>query len=191
MANRTNASVEYDKLTKILQYEIQRGCYNKAVITGLEPFVAHWQEESLARGASEQDRLRILGIVDALKGYAELDPADRLHLLTKLLDRIDKATSAALPPAASPALFPETTAAPSAAPAVHDPPSSTVLAGAVRPPRPPVRERRSPPAAPAPDITRPITAVSGISTITAGKFNRLGVETVEDLLNFFPRRYVD
>ena len=33
--------------------------------------------------------------------------------------------------------------------------------------------------------------MSGISTITAAKFNRLGVETVEDLLNFFPRRYVD
>ena len=155
MANRTNTSVEFEKLTKILQYEIKRGCNNDAVITGLEPFVAHWQDESLARGAGEQDRSRILGIVDALKGYADLDPAERLPLLTALLERISQPAPPVMIPPASSAAVSETAQALVDAAAVHDISSSTVPATTVRAARLPVRQRRPPPPASTPDSARP------------------------------------
>jgi len=37
----------------------------------------------------------------------------------------------------------------------------------------------------------PITSIKGISSALAGKFSRLGVKTVRDLLYFFPRRHLD
>ncbi len=48
---------------------------------------------------------------------------------------------------------------------------------------------------PEPDVKEtldaPITTLKGISTRLAGKFNRLGVRTVRDMLYFFPRRHLD
>ncbi len=41
------------------------------------------------------------------------------------------------------------------------------------------------------DLDAPITALKGISTNQAAKFRRLGVETIHDLLYFFPRRHID
>ncbi|MGB2800051.1 MAG: ATP-dependent DNA helicase RecG [Dehalococcoidia bacterium] len=41
------------------------------------------------------------------------------------------------------------------------------------------------------DLNAPITALKGISTNQAAKFRRLGVETIHDLLYFFPRRHID
>ena len=37
----------------------------------------------------------------------------------------------------------------------------------------------------------PITTIKGISSSLAAKFRRLGVETVRDMLYFFPRRHID
>lgn len=41
------------------------------------------------------------------------------------------------------------------------------------------------------DLDAPITTLKGISTNQAAKFRRLGVETIHDLLYFFPRRHID
>jgi ATP-dependent DNA helicase RecG len=191
MANRTNALVDYDKLNKILQHELQLGCTNKAVITGLETFVVHWQDESLARGVGEDDHSQILGIVEALSGYSELNPADRARVLTGLLERLGTAARTDFKPLPAVVLNPEAASAPAGVTPAAEAPSGAVAAGTVRLARPLVRERRAPAPAPAVDLTRPITDVRGINSITERKFNRLGVETVEDLLNFFPRRYVD
>lgn len=40
-------------------------------------------------------------------------------------------------------------------------------------------------------LDAPVTAIRGISGNLAARFNRLGVETVRDLLYFFPRRHMD
>lgn len=36
---------------------------------------------------------------------------------------------------------------------------------------------------------RPVTSLKGIGDKTAGLFARLGVQTVEDLLHYYPRAY--
>ncbi|MDI6815521.1 MAG: DNA helicase RecG, partial [Dehalococcoidales bacterium] len=55
---------------------------------------------------------------------------------------------------------------------------------------PPVVSRPSPPAR-GQGIDSPITVIRGISSSLATKFNKLGVNTVRDLLYFFPRRHLD
>jgi len=40
-------------------------------------------------------------------------------------------------------------------------------------------------------IDSPITGIRGISSSLASKFKKLGVETIRDLLYFFPRRHLD
>ena len=191
MANRTNAAVDYENLSKILLYEIKRGCDNTAVITGLEPFVAHWQEESLARGAGELDRQRIRSIVETLSGYSGLNKAERLQLLTGLIESIKHPVSPAAQPALEPATVAQTAAMPAATMVPPAPPAPPAPAAPPRAPRPAAKERSQRPATTAPLSGRPITDAKGISTITAAKFDRLGITTLEDLLNFFPRRYID
>jgi len=40
-------------------------------------------------------------------------------------------------------------------------------------------------------LSSPITIISGITPRVAAKFAKLGVRTIDDLLHFFPRRYID
>lgn len=40
-------------------------------------------------------------------------------------------------------------------------------------------------------LKQPVSTVKGVGSVLAGKLHALGVETVEDLLYFFPRRYDD
>ena len=53
----------------------------------------------------------------------------------------------------------------------------------------------TPPPRPNADIDRylaaPVTSVHGISSSLAAKFGKLGVQTVRDLLYFFPHRHID
>ena len=55
-------------------------------------------------------------------------------------------------------------------------------------PRPP---RSSAPPPPPPGIDSPITVLKGIKAGLADKFEKLGVQTVRDLLFLFPRRHID
>jgi ATP-dependent DNA helicase RecG len=56
-----------------------------------------------------------------------------------------------------------------------------------------VTPRRRPVAAPAAgqSLELPITSLKGVSTTQAAKFKRLGVQTIRDLLYFFPHRHLD
>ena len=58
-------------------------------------------------------------------------------------------------------------------------------------PRPAAGRKAARPVAPPQPLDSPTTAVKGISDALAGKFRRLGVNTVRDLLYFFPRRHLD
>ena len=58
-----------------------------------------------------------------------------------------------------------------------------------------VKRTPKPKKAPTSDNTKglelPVTAVKGISTALAGKFGKMGVNTIRDLLYFFPHRHLD
>src|SRR5690349_16102337 len=95
--------VNFERLGKILQHEIQLGCANKGVIGGLESFVAHWQTESLAAGATGEEQARINSVVSAIEGYANLDPIERNRVLTEVLNGFTSARAESRSPAAQPA----------------------------------------------------------------------------------------
>lgn len=58
------------------------------------------------------------------------------------------------------------------------------------PPKKPAVTKIVPPSR-AQNLDLPITSIKGINTGFAGKFGRLGVKTVRDMLYFFPRRHLD
>src|SRR5439155_23739787 len=81
--------VNYDRLVKILQHELSLGCTNKAVINGLESFVSHWQNESLAQGVSLEEQARVQQLVQSLSTYSASDPSERAQMLSTLLQQLN------------------------------------------------------------------------------------------------------
>jgi ATP-dependent DNA helicase RecG len=174
------------------------GCTNKGVIGGLESFVAHWQSESLASGATSEELTRISTVVSAIEGYANLDPIERNRVLNEVLRGFAPPRAESRSPAGQPAPV-------MAVPAIAKSPTHTELAPnvtstaepqAARSSRRPSVERRpqhtaARPAREAKDTGRPVTVIAGIKEANAKKLLRLQIVTVDDLIHFFPRRYID
>jgi len=176
--------IAIDTLIKILELELQKGCTDRAVGNGLEAFVERWQTETLNRSSAPEVREASVRGRQMVQGYGTLPPEARKAAVEQLLQIANGLSNSGTPPAPAPAPVHEPAlAAPSAAPVRQ----SDVE---VRTPRP-ARERRGNGQPVSVDLTRPVTDVYGIREITAKKLKRLEIETVEDLLTYFPRRYVD
>jgi ATP-dependent DNA helicase RecG len=182
-----------DNLIKILQHELQKGCQDKVVIGGLDKFIANWQTHALAHATSDTEKAQAAQVIQALEGYGASEPHARQHTITNLLRTLGSAT----PPLAF--LTSEDTDAiervlsRSAAVAVAAPSDEDTHAPpASRKPthRAPMPTDKRAPIAP-PSVFETVTHVHGISDMTAKKLKRLNIETVNDLLYSFPRRYID
>jgi ATP-dependent DNA helicase RecG len=155
-----------DSLRKILDLERQRGYGDSAVIGGLDRFLANWS----AQAGGALDGPRALGRFRRLfkAGYAAMDAAKRREWVNDVLAYLSEMDGKTVKP--------EKTAS-------------------VKPPAP--RKKAPPKLAPEPvavagaDLDAPVTTVRGIKENLAGKFGKLGVKTVRDLLYFFPHRHLD
>ena len=156
-------SVNVEPLRKILQLEGEKGYLDSAVIGGLDRFLHRWSAQVLPSVASPK-LLRQFQQLLVGSSYASLTKPERKEWASKVL-----------------ALLPELEKAEVGLP----------QEGAVPVPAPTkpsvVRGRR----ATGGSIDSPITALKGISTSLSGRFKRLGVETIRDLLYFFPHRHLD
>ncbi|MBI5877013.1 MAG: ATP-dependent DNA helicase RecG [Chloroflexi bacterium] len=171
--------INYERLERILQHELRSGCGNRAVINGLESFVLVWREQSLAQSTGDDERARVGAIAAGLDGYAALEVPQREESLRRVLSMLaDGGPVARAPTAAS---QPPQTPRPAAPPA----------AASARPVPPPRRERAPARAAPVANLSVPVTAVRGVAAANAVKLAKLGIATVDDLLNYYPRRHVD
>jgi ATP-dependent DNA helicase RecG len=163
----------FEILNKMLSLEKQRGYDNKAVLGGLERLSDTWAPEAITQVDSKEERLLIEEIAGLLRQYPTLEErAQRTALVEDILNRLA---------AASPAIDEGT--APAEEPAARDgaPPPAT-------PPPPPksgVSER------PIDGLESPITRLPGIKKGYAGRMANLGVETIGDMLELYPRRYDD
>src|SRR5207253_421045 len=81
--------VNFDTLVKIVQHELNIGCTNKAVISGLESFVYRWQSDALAKGASPEERARVQAIVQSLSAYSTSDASQRAQMLSTVLQQLN------------------------------------------------------------------------------------------------------
>ena len=182
------------KLSKILELERTGGFRNKAVINGIEAYIPLWIEDARDQATTETAKVLVEQIGELLMDYGRLGgPSARAKLIGPIQERLNKAIEAAQsaspsappPPAAEPAAKPRTEAE-LASRAAEESPSAEHL--------PPVQEvatlRETPTELPA-GLQASVDSVRGIGPRTSTLLHKLGIETIQDLVTFYPRRYVD
>ncbi|MBC7250919.1 MAG: ATP-dependent DNA helicase RecG [Anaerolineae bacterium] len=161
----------FETLYKILQLEKEQGYRNRAVIGGLEKFIANWHEEARQEAAASDHQAVVDEIVNLLKDYTAItDTSTRAQAVERAIQLLRT------PPT------PE-----KGAPVAPPPPEPVKAKEAPRAPAPPAV---TPPPA-RPGLDSPVTAIAGIKEGFAKRLARLGVYTIHDLLYLFPRRYDD
>ncbi|MFC1970907.1 ATP-dependent DNA helicase RecG, partial [Chloroflexota bacterium] len=159
--------MDSESLRKILDLEQKKGYEDAAVIGGLERFLRNWSAQAAPSITNPHLFRRFRRLFKS--SYTTLTPEKRREWVNSVLDflaDVEGGSSAKVK-------TPEESITPSAgvkvSPEVKSP--SVSVSGQ--------------------DLDSPITVIKGISTSLATKFGKLGVETVRDLLHFFPHRHLD
>ncbi|MBC8264900.1 MAG: ATP-dependent DNA helicase RecG, partial [Anaerolineales bacterium] len=163
----------FDKLTKILALEQEQGYRNRAVIGGLDRFAPFWHEEARQETAGLDIARSVEEIVALLQSYQTLeDRGAREMVVAQILAKLEQ----------KPRRVDETPEKKEEAIAPKAPKEEAVVPKAPQKEGPP-RERSG--------LNSPITTLVGIGPSHAQRFEKLGVETIRDLLYLFPHRYND
>ncbi len=153
-----------DSLRNVLELERRKGYTDKAVIGGLDKYL-HTQAGQIRQSVNNPQLLKSFDELNlANSNYRSNSMDERKRWITEVfgwLDKLEKATKSTL-----------TSPLPSR--------ERNKTGAVVEPPQ----ERKE-------GLDSPITVIKGISTGVDRKFAKLNVRTVQDLLYFFPRRYVD
>lgn len=195
-----------EKLRKFFGLEREKGYENTAIIGGLEKMLDYWEGEARAENIKEEI---VQAVVQRLRSYGGLSPVSRADALKGLWKRIAEtypeagqrpagAPARPAPGAANPALPDQPRAEASAAqqsPAVVvDAPTRPHPTLAKPKPAVPSRAESAPggkhsqtPAA----LNAPLTVLQGVGPKHAATLESLGLQTLGDLLYYYPRRYDD
>jgi ATP-dependent DNA helicase RecG len=150
-------------LRKVLELESAKGYADTAVIGGLDKFLRRWSAQAMASITTPP----LLADFKRLRfddpRYASLTKEQRRKWLADILVFLD---------------------------------SMKTEKSELKPPTKKVAPSRKRQAAVTPKVTGqsldlPITSLQGVSTAMAAKFRRLGVQTIRELLYFFPHRHLD
>lgn len=172
-------------------------CRDRAVIGGLARFADTWLREA-GRAFGPEATAWVGEIARRLRDYSARSPQERPQALEELLQLLEAgpqsmpAATAPAPPVAEPPISlpgePSASAPAESAPAPAVPPAPPVRprAAAPSPPRP-----RPVPTEEPPGLKAPLTAIRGVGAKQAERLARLGLQTIRDVLYFFPRRYDD
>jgi ATP-dependent DNA helicase RecG len=186
-----------ETLIKMLRNEAGMGYQDQCVQGGFKNFSSTWRQNAQAESVPEGLIQRIL---DWLGGYHDLPADQRAPALQALVLELETAVREGRagapvtpPPAVHPTPAPNSvrptfSAPPPAAPPVQAAPPSGENA-------PPPNAPPAPPAETAPltlrELQAPLRRLLGVGDKNTESFQRLGLETIGDLLWFFPRRYMD
>jgi ATP-dependent DNA helicase RecG len=160
-----------DSLRKVLGLETKRGYPDKAVIGGLEKFLANWSAGAMQTLTSPRHLAKLKKLCKAK--YSFMDPEQRKTWVDEVLafaDELEKTDAKPAPPVKAPAL--KKTAPP---PVKKDPA--------------PVRKASAETIIQS--LETAVTYVKGVGPVVAKKFEKLGVKTIRDLLYYFPYRHLD
>ncbi len=172
-----------DRLLKILKLEAEQGYRDRAVIGGLERMAEHWEHE--AAQLTGEAAVAAAEVASFLRAYKTLEErAVRQTRVEQIQATLAHLLEASPPP---PPLKVEAEA--NAPHGYAGQPDSDTEPGASRVRTAPAKPRGA--AAERLGLGAPITALSGINTGYADKFKRLGVTTIRDLVQLYPRRYDD
>src|SRR3972149_4442168 len=179
-----------EKLIKSIALEVSRGYDNKAVMGGLERAADTWQEEASAGGIAGETGAEVAA---ALETSPPLAPEARRDTLQALRARVLEVE------AGEPLGGEIESESVSVAPADEGLAESDELdAGADEDREVPQRsmggtaprDRPAPPVGPPPGLNAPLTTIPGIGPKSAKNLERLGLNTLGDLLWYLPRRYI-
>jgi ATP-dependent DNA helicase RecG len=166
-------SINVEPLRKILELEHKKGYADSAVIGGLDRFLRNWSGQAIESIANRQLLARFNKLHLVNSGYASLTEEQRKQWVHDVLGFLAELELTELEKGET--KLPQESIAPS------KPELATVAS------RPSLRARGQR----MESIDSLITAVKGISSSMAAKFNRLGVKTIRELLYFFPHRHLD
>ncbi len=177
-----------DKLQKFFRLEAERGYDNRAVVGGLDKILPAWEQEARS-GQLPQELLD--AVAAGLNEYPQLEPDARAGLLQQLMERLQAARpTVESTPERQPPLTVLDVPSPSRGKAiVNDQPRENRPLGRKSrmqsaPVRPPESENTA-------GLSAPLTVLPGIGSKHAQTLSELGLNTLEDLLYYFPRRYDD
>ena len=177
-----------EKLRKFFRLEHENGYSNSAIIGGLEKILDFWESEARLDSLNENV---IQDVAANLRSYTGLDPAGRADNLKVLWKRIGETYPEALQktaPRPRPISTDRETTRPAQGPSLRDrnerrprqtpAPRASVAPGA---------RHSQPPAA----LDAPLTILQGVGPKHAATLESLGMQTLGDMLYYFPRRYED
>jgi ATP-dependent DNA helicase RecG len=148
-------------LRKVLELESAKGYADTAVIGGLDKFLRRWAAQAMASITTPSLLAQFRKLRLDDPKYASLTREQRRKWLADILAFLE---------------------------------SIKEEKAEVKPPPKKVAPRKRPVAVPkatGQSLDLPITSLQGVSTAMAAKFRRLGVQTIRELLYFFPHRHLD
>lgn len=208
-----------NRLERVLELEKQQGYQNKAVVGGIRQFAVYWISQAREEAADEADLALAEQVSQVLMDYGQLPGAQaRARAIDSLMVNLERRrerrlgagsqtpTPFAQPPSAPPSRKPagekrppkpterKAAAPPTAArsEAASDRDDDQHAASIETVATEEEYETDTPETAPDPQaLTKPVMTLKGVGQKIAEKLNRLGAETIGDLLYLFPRRYDD
>src|SRR5918911_457199 len=204
-----------EKLRKFFRLEHENGYGNSAIIGGLAKMLDYWEGEARADNIQEEV---IQAVIQRLRSYEGLSPQSRADALKGLWKRIGETyPEAQQKPRGVPNRRPEPVEArrPEGSSVAHRVEAQAEVAGQqVRPashpiesaqPEPQKQERYQRPAPPPRSEVTPgaktsatpaaldarLTVLQGIGPKHAETLSKLGMQTLGDMLYYYPRRYDD
>jgi len=153
-----------EPLRKVLKLERDKGYADTAVIGGLDKFLRRWAAQALESITSPplMTDFRRLRLDDPK--YASLNQEQRQKWISDVFAFLESIKTEK--PEVKPPL-----------PKSVTPPRKRVIAAV--------------PEISGQSLDQPVTSLKGVSTAMAAKFKKLGVQTIRDLLYFFPHRHLD
>jgi ATP-dependent DNA helicase RecG len=172
-----------EKLYKFFKLEADRGYDNRAVVGGLEKISPIWESEARQQNLDEQ---LIQNVSRKLVEYHELEQAARAGVIKDLVELLQTVT---------PTTLQNIPAQPERPVRIPRETSQTEMRGRPETTRHPRQSRSQGSARPESGeslgLNAPLTVLQGIGPKTAHTLANLGLNTLGDLLYYFPRRYDD
>lgn len=178
-------------LTKILDLERKKGYQNTAVIGGFARFAYHWEREAHGQAQTEEHHHIVDEIAGRLRAYDDLPEEERPPAIEEILALATG--QVAIAPSSPEPKLPPTPSLPSPPPQQPQPKMSvpevekTVRARRGYAHRQPYEISE----ADLRGLAAPVTTLEGIGPKRQEQLERLGVQTIHDLLYLLPRRYND